>query len=128
MFMIEAVNKINDLSYKDRLIEEYLVLESRMLLLHNFINSPRFDEFSCKYSFYMRMQYAAMKMYFKYLKKRLDYLSIDKKAIDIYISEENAKAKILKEQLNRIEKDLEEKKEKKVTPKKSKKDVKNKKD
>lgn len=126
--MIEAVNKINDLSYKDRLVEEYLVLESRILLLHNFINSPRFDEFSCKYSFYMRMQYAAMKMYFKYLKKRLDYLSIDKKAIDIYISEENAKAKILKEQLNRIEKDLEKKKEKKVTPKKSKKDVKNKKD
>jgi hypothetical protein len=126
--MIEAVNKINDLSYKDRLIEEYLVLESRMLLLHNFINSPRFDEFSCRYSFYMRVQYAAMKMYFKYLKKRLDYLSIDKKAIDIYISEENAKAKILKEQLNRIEKDLEKKKEKKVTPKKSKKDVKNKKD
>jgi vacuolar-type H+-ATPase catalytic subunit A/Vma1 len=126
--MIEAVNKINDLSYKDRLIEEYLVLESRMLLLHNFINSPRFDEFSCKYSFYMRMQYAAMKMYFKYLKKRLDYLSIDKKDIDIYISEENAKAKILKEHLNRIEKDLKEKKEKKVTPKKPKKDVKNKKD
>lgn len=128
MFMIEAVNKINDLSYKDRLIEEYLVLESRMLLLHNFIHSPRFDEFSCKYSFYMRMQYAAMKKYFKYLKKRLDYLSIDKKAIDIYISEENAKAKILKEQLSRIEKDLEAKKVKKVAPKKPKKDVKNKKD
>lgn len=128
MFMIEAVNKINDLSYKDRLIEEYLVLESRILLLHNFIHSPRFDEFSCKYSFYMRMQYAAMKMYFKYLKKRLDYLSIDRKSIDIYISEENAKAKILKEQLNRIEKDVEEKKAKKVATKKHKKDVKNKKD
>lgn len=126
--MIKAVEDINNLSYKDRLIEEYLVLESRITLLDKFIKGPMFNDFRWKYRHYMKMQYSAMKHYFKYLKKRLDYLGIDKTLIDIYISEENAKAKILKEQLNRIEKDLEEKKTKKVTPKKTKKDVKNKKD
>ena len=126
--MIYAIEKINTLDYKDRLIEEYLVLESRITLLEKFIKSDMFCDFSWKYKHYMKMQHLAMKRYFKYLKKRLDYLGFDKTIIDVYISEENAKAKILKEHLHRIENDLKEKKTKKKTPKKSKKDVKSKKD
>lgn len=126
--MIEAIEKSNNLDYKDRLIEEYLVLESRITLLDKFIKGPMFGDFRWKYRHYMKMQYSAMKHYLKYLKKRLDYLGIDKTLIDLYISEENARAKILKEQLNRIEKNLKDNKNKKSTSKKPKKDVKNKKD
>lgn len=120
--MLKAIEKLNDLSYKDRLIEEFLVLESRLILLEKFIKGPIFKDFTWKYRHYMRMQFSAMNHYFKYLKKRMDILNIDKNAINIYISEENAKAKILKEQLTRIEKDLKENKSKKPKSKKPKKD------
>jgi hypothetical protein len=56
------------------------------------------------------------------------YLDINETIINFYISEENAKAAILKEQLKRLEKDIEEKKNKKETKKPKKKNDKTKKD
>ena len=49
------------------------------------------------------MLYNNMRYYFKYLKKRLEYLKIDENIIKAYISEENAKAIILKEMGNVIQ-------------------------
>jgi hypothetical protein len=123
--MIKAVDKLNELSYKDRLIEEYLVLENRIALLYTFIKSTKFKEFTFKYKHYMRMLYSSMRHYLKYLKKRMDYLNIDKPAIDAYIKEDNAKAVILKEHLNNIEKRISTK-DKKSKPKKEKKNAENK--
>lgn len=126
--MLKLIEKLDNMNYKDRLIEEYLTLESRLKLIESFIKSETFNQFSCKYKYYMKMQSIAMKWYFKYLKKRMSYLDVNENIINFYISEENAKAAILKEQLKRLEKDIEEKKNKKETKKPKKKNDKTKKD
>lgn len=123
--MIKAVEKINNLSYKDRLIEEFLTLESRIKLLADFLISPTFKDFSFIYKLYLRKQYCAMNTYLKYLSKRMKYLNIDETAINFYITEEKAKSLILKESLKRIEDDLKGKKETKEKKSKSKKAKKN---
>lgn len=123
--MIKAIEKIDNLSYKDRLIEEFLTLESRIKLLASFLTSPTFKGFSFIYKLYLRKQYCAMNTYLKYLSKRMKYLNIDEKAINFYITEEKAKSLILKENLKRIEEDLKGKKETKEKKSKSKKSKKN---
>lgn len=119
--MLKIIEKLDNMNYKDRLIEEYLTLESRIKLIESFIKGETFKQFSYKYKHFMKMQFMAMKVYFKYLKKRMIYLDINENIINFYISEENAKAAILKEQLKRLEKNIEEKKLKKETKKSKKK-------
>jgi hypothetical protein len=56
-----------------------------------------------------------MKYYFRYVKKRLKYLQVDKSIIEAYISEENAKALIAKEAKERVKENI---KDVEVKPKK----------
>lgn len=121
--MIEPINRDKSLNFRDRLIEEFLVLESRLTLLKEFIKHNKiFKTFSFEYRFYMKMQYFYMKYYFKFLKRRLKYLQIDNNIIKAYISEENAKALIAKEAKERVKENI---KDIEVKPKK-KRNVKNK--
>ena len=114
--MIEPINRDKSLNFRDRLIEEFLVLESRLTLLKEFIkHNKTFKTLSFEYRFYMRMQYFHMKYYFRYVKKRLKYLQIDKSIIEAYISEENAKALIAKEAKERVKENI---KDIEVKPKK----------
>lgn len=89
-------NTNND--FKERLLEECLVLKSRLVLLRSFVHSnTAFNNLSFKYKHYMRMQLGAMLIYYKYLKKRIEYLKLNTCSIKESISAEEAKEIVLKD-------------------------------
>lgn len=78
--------------FKERLIGELIELRSRLTLIYNFTHSnSTFKDLKLVLKFYLCMQLLGMKIYHKYLVKRMDYLGIANEHIDDYYTEETAR-------------------------------------
>lgn len=78
--------------FKERLISELIELRSRLTLIYNFTHgNSTFKDLKFTVKFYLCMQLLGMKIYHKYLVKRMDYLGITNEHIDDYYTEETAR-------------------------------------
>ena len=78
--------------FKERLISELIELRSRLTLIYNFTHgNSTFKDLKLIIKFYLCMQLLGMKIYHKYLVKRMDYLGITNEHIDDYYTEETAR-------------------------------------